>query len=261
MKNPLVSVVITSYNSGIYLEDCIKSIIEQTYKNWEIIYVDDASEDSTVESMKKCVIQNGLVNRVKMFRHINNHGYGAALYNSIEKCSGEIVAIVDSDDALSSKTAFEIMVSTHLSNPDASLVYSNYEECHDGLKPYRKVYCTSMKPGQSVLGKFTNGIYYGSDVVISHLKTFKKKYYDMTEKVNPLLKKAVDRDIVLKLEEVGKFIHIPNFLYYHRLHGKSISSSYKHKSKEYRDNIMKMKNDMYRSTWKRRQKQKQTQSS
>jgi len=255
-QNPLVSIVITSYNTGKYLEDCLNTIMSQNYKNWEIVYVDDASDDNSIELMKKYVIQHGIIDRVRLFRHVRNNGYGAALYNSIEQASGEIIAIVDSDDGLSCNNALDIMVKTHIANPDVSCIYSNYEECHAELKPYKKIHCTTMKEGQTALGKFANGKYYGSDVIISHLKTFKKKYYDMTEKVNPFLKKAVDRDIVLKLEEVGRMLHIPQFLYYHRLHSKSISSEWKHKSKEYKDNTIHMKTMMYRSAWERREKKK-----
>lgn len=255
-QNPLVSIVMTSYNTSKFIPECLDTIMSQTYKNWEIVYVDDASDDDSIEVFKKYVIQHGLIDRVIMFRYVANNGYGAGLFNSIEQASGEIIAIVDSDDGLSDRNALDIMVKTHIANPDVSLVYSNYEECRDDLKPYKKIHCTTLKPGQSVMGKFSNGKYYGSDVVISHLKTFKKRFYDMTEKVNPFLKKAVDRDIVLKLEEVGRIIHIPQFLYLHRIHSGSISSQWRNKPKEYRDSVVKMKTAMYRGAWERRQNKK-----
>lgn len=254
-ENPLVSIVITSFNTEKYLTDCINSILIQTYKNWEIVYVDDCSTDSTVEKMKELTIYNNIIDKVKMFRHLYNYGYGTSLYHSIKNTSGDIVAIVDSDDALMEKTALDLMVKAHQKNPDVSLVYSDYGEMHsDKTKIYKTIKCTPLKPGQSVLGKFKNGKYYGNDVIISHLKTFKKEYYDRTEGVNPKLKKAVDRDVVLKLEEVGKLLHIPHVLYGHRCHGGSISATFKRKSKEYKNDIMKMKMQMYESAHERRNK-------
>lgn len=255
LENPLVSIVVTSFNTEKYLADCINSILMQTYKNWEIIYVDDCSTDSTVEKMKELTIYNNIIDKVKMFRHLHNYGYGASLYHSIQKAIGDIIAIVDSDDALVENNALDLMVKAHQKNPDVSLVYSDYGETHsDKMKIYKIIKCTSLKPGQTVLGKFKNGKYYGSDVIISHLKTFKKEYYDMTEGVNPKLKKAVDRDIVLKLEEVGKLLHIPHILYGHRCHGGSISATFKHKSKEYKSEVMKMKIEMYEAAYNRRNK-------
>jgi glycosyltransferase involved in cell wall biosynthesis len=254
---PLVSIVTAAHNTEKYLEDYIKSILNQTYKNWEIVFVDDASTDKTVQKIKEIVIKNNIIDRVKLFRHADQYGYGCALHHCIEKSSGEIIAIVDSDDALSKENALELMVTTHINNPDASLVYSDYNECRDDLVPYKGINCTVLKPGQTVLGAFRNGKYMGTDVIISHLKTFKKSFYDMTEGVNPLLKKAVDRDIVLKLEEVGSLIHISKFLYLHRIHSTSISSLYRGKPREYKNEVIKMKTQMYREAWERRKKKKE----
>lgn len=250
--DPLVSIVTASYNTEKYLEDYLKSILKQTYKKWEIVFVDDASSDKSIEVFKKLVIRNGIVGKVRMFRHVKQYGYGCALYHTIQESKGELVAIIDSDDALDGDNALELMVNKHKEFPGASLVYSNYRECREDLSPYKNICCTTLKPGQSVLGKYSNGKYHGSDVVISHLKVFKKSFYDMTEGVNLRLKKAVDRDIVLKLEEVGDFVHIDDFLYLHRIHNTSISSAYRNKPREYKIEIMKMKMQMYEDAHKRR---------
>jgi glycosyltransferase involved in cell wall biosynthesis len=52
-NNPLVSVLIPTYNSALYIKDTLESILNQTYKNLEIIVIDDASKDSTVNIVKK----------------------------------------------------------------------------------------------------------------------------------------------------------------------------------------------------------------
>lgn len=252
-KKPLVSVVVTAYNSKPFLQDCLNSIYTQTYDNWEIIFVDDCSTDDTIGEFKKIVIQNEIFNKVRMYRHPENYGYGTSLYHSIEMSNGEIIAIVDSDDVLAVANAFDIMIKEHIKNPDASLIYSNYNEAKNDLGVFRKVQCTTLKPGQSVLGRFIGGKYGGNNIVISHLKTFKKSFYEKTEGVDPYLKKAVDRDIVLKLEEVGKLLHIPEYLYTHRIHTKSISNIYHSKSKMEREEIDRQKHEMYWKAYKRRQ--------
>jgi glycosyltransferase involved in cell wall biosynthesis len=250
---PLISVVVASYNTEPYLAESINSIITQTYENWQIIFVDDCSYDNSIETIKEIVIKNNIIDKVKLFRHAHNYGYGAALYHAIRKSDGEIIAIVDSDDALSKKTALQIMVDTHIKNPDVSMVYSNYESCRGELsKIFRKVTCTTLKPGETVLGPCKGGHYSGSHATISHLKTFKKSFYDKTEEVNPLLQKAVDRDITLKLEEVGPLLHIPDFLYIHRIHPSSISSSFRVKPREEKERIMNMKFKMYQDAYDRR---------
>ena len=52
-KEPLFSVLVANYNNGRYLEECLKSIFNQTYKNWEIIIVDDFSTDNSHDVYKK----------------------------------------------------------------------------------------------------------------------------------------------------------------------------------------------------------------
>lgn len=257
---PLVSIVITTYNTELYLADCINSIVTQTYPYWEIIHVDDGSRDGSIEKMKELAIKNKFSDRIRMFRHQKNYGYGAALYHSIQEATGDIVAIIDSDDGLVDNNALQLMVDAHLRHPNVSLVYSDYGECHDKLKIYKNIKCTTLKANQTVLGSFKNGEYQGSSIIISHLKTFKKSYYNLTEGVNPNLKKAVDRDIVLKLEEVGDLLHIPHILYAHRCHKDSISSTFKSQSKEYKNEVIKLKNEMYRSALARRQKNECTQA-
>ena len=52
-KNPLVSVIIANYNNAVFLDQCIKSILNQTYKNIEIIVVDDKSTDNSIDELYK----------------------------------------------------------------------------------------------------------------------------------------------------------------------------------------------------------------
>ncbi len=52
-QNPLVSVIINCHNGQEYLDNCIKSVLNQTYKNWEIIFFDNNSEDNSLKIIKK----------------------------------------------------------------------------------------------------------------------------------------------------------------------------------------------------------------
>jgi hypothetical protein len=145
------------------------------------------------------------------------------------------------------------MVAEHAEHPEASLVYSDFYECTDKLKPLFVFKNTPIKKGQTVLGHFTKaGTYKGSDVDVSHLKVFKKSFYNLTSGVNSTLLKAVDRDLVLKLEEVGKLVHVDEILYLHRMHDKSISYTYSQRSYKYKERVKKGKYNMYMEAWKRR---------
>jgi glycosyltransferase involved in cell wall biosynthesis len=93
MMNPLVSVVMPSYNSGKFIYKTIKSVISQTYDNWELVIVDNNSNDNTIQ-----IINSFQDKRIKTLT-INNHGIIAASRNlGIKKSNGELIAFLDSDD-------------------------------------------------------------------------------------------------------------------------------------------------------------------
>ena len=93
--NPFVSVLIPTYNSVEFVEDTVRSIINQTYKNIEIIIVDDASTDGTVEILKKLEKEE---KRIKLFLNEKNLGITDNMNNGIMKCEGKYIAILDGDD-------------------------------------------------------------------------------------------------------------------------------------------------------------------
>lgn len=90
----LVSVIIPVYNVEDYLEDCIKSVINQTYQYIEIILIDDGSTDKSSEICDKFALQD---NRIRII-HQDNKGLSAARNAGIDMCSGKYITFVDSDD-------------------------------------------------------------------------------------------------------------------------------------------------------------------
>ena len=252
--NPLVSIAVPAYNCSAFIQTCLRSVYIQTYTNWELIIVDDCSTDSTIEVIQKVITSYRLENKTKLFSHSINCGCGRTEKHAIEFGSGELVVILDSDDALSSPDVLNILVKAHQDNPDASLVYSDFYNCDSKLKPKRLRKCREMKDSESYLGEFRDSKYIDSHIFISHVKCFKRSFYNKTEGVDVTLLKAVDKDLVLKLEEVGKFVYIPIPLYYRRLHSNSISSSFKRKSKEERHKIDQLRIGMYEKARDRRMK-------
>lgn len=96
-NNPLISVIVPVYNVERYLKKCIRSIINQTYKNLEIILVDDGSSDN---SGKICDEFAQKDNRIKVI-HKTNGGQADARNKALDIMSGEWVSFVDSDDFIS----------------------------------------------------------------------------------------------------------------------------------------------------------------
>lgn len=95
MEKPLVSIITPSFNSAKFIVETIKSVQNQTYKNWEMIIVDDCSSDKTVSIIKEISSQD---NRIQLFQLDVNSGTGIARNTALAKASGKYIAFLDADD-------------------------------------------------------------------------------------------------------------------------------------------------------------------
>ena len=93
IRDDLVSVIIPVYNSEIYLEKCITSLLKQTYKNFELILIDDGSTDSSYEICKKYSLDS----RIHIYRK-ENGGVSSARNMGLNCAKGKYIFFVDSDD-------------------------------------------------------------------------------------------------------------------------------------------------------------------
>lgn len=91
----LVSVMIPAYNAENTIALAIKSLQYQTYSNWECVIVNDGSSDRTLEIVNDLA---SLDSRIKVFSFDQNKGRGAARQFALEKCTGELIAMLDADD-------------------------------------------------------------------------------------------------------------------------------------------------------------------
>lgn len=91
---PKVSVIIPSYNHEKYVAECIQSVLDQTYEDFEIVVTDDGSTDRTVE-----IIEGFTDARITLFKFPRNRGACIAANNCLQHASGQYVAVLSSDDA------------------------------------------------------------------------------------------------------------------------------------------------------------------
>ena len=91
-----ISVIVPVYNSEAYLENCLNSIIQQTYQNLEIILVNDGSTDGSAAICQRYKIQDP---RVKVY-HKPNGGVGSSRNRALEAVTGDYILFVDNDDWL-----------------------------------------------------------------------------------------------------------------------------------------------------------------
>lgn len=94
-KSPLVSVVMPAYNAESYIETAVRSVMEQTVRNWELIILDDGSRDGTCAIARRLAAEDG---RIRFLRNPENMGVAKTRNRGIALCAGQYVALLDSDD-------------------------------------------------------------------------------------------------------------------------------------------------------------------
>ena len=209
MIDPLVSVIVASYNNGPFLEDMIHSVLAQTYANWELVITDDASSDDSLAIVSRYTDDS----RIRLCRHAENMGAGAAFKTSMDNSTGEIIAMLGADDALKPE-ALEIIVDEHRKYPDAAMVVGGLVETDEQLSiTGQRVYQGPFGDNTTILEQ---GWAFGWD-------TFKRRFYDLTQGFERGQKRAVDQDLYFKMEAVGPVVFVEHFLYLYRQNSNGIS--------------------------------------
>ena len=95
-EEPLISIIIPVYNSGKYLSECLRSVVNQTYNNIEIILVNDGSTDNCQAIIYKFAAKDGRITPISQ----SNQGVQIARNNGVKIAKGEYIAFIDSDDII-----------------------------------------------------------------------------------------------------------------------------------------------------------------
>jgi glycosyltransferase involved in cell wall biosynthesis len=134
---PLVSVVIGSYNAGKYLRESLMSVLEQTYTNLEIVLIDDGSTDESVDNVKD------LTDSRLTIHHQHNQGRSATLNRAIELVRGKYYVIHDADD-VSHPRRIERLVRAMEANAALAGVFSGHELIINGRRVAPR--CRAISP-------------------------------------------------------------------------------------------------------------------
>lgn len=134
MKEDLVSIITPTYNCEKFIAETIESVINQTYKNWEMIIVDDCSTDNTKEIVEK--YQKKFEN-IKYVILNENSGAAIARNTALKMAKGKYIAFLDSDD-LWNNEKLEKQIKFMKDN-NYSFTYTNYEEIDENSNSLHKI--------------------------------------------------------------------------------------------------------------------------
>jgi len=210
---PLVSVVIPTRNRAELLAAAVRSVLDQTYRNFELIIVDDASEDGTREMVARLSDP-----RIRYIRHDAVKGGGAARNTGIRSSRGEYISFLDDDDEwLPSK--LELQVGYLERKRSADVVYTGLSVRElDSGKPAGKV--VPLKRGDIFADLLAgNCVGTASSVIL------RRDCLDTGDLFDENLPSCQDWDMWLKLSKSCRFDYISEPLVVYHLHGKRITSS------------------------------------
>lgn len=206
MEKGLVSVVIPAYNVEKYLEKCVCSLLKQTYKNYEIIIIDDGSTDKTFEVSKMLELRNS---KVKAF-HQENQGVSVARNQGMQYASGNYYLFVDADDYVSQKYVEALIYCVNKADMAMVGYTSKTNELEENLDDDVCIICAKSMRNQILCGVAYDGYLWNkifrSDIVKQNGMKFEKNVTVWE-----------DMFFVLEYLKCSKKVHIiKNKLYYYR---------------------------------------------
>ncbi len=204
---PLISVLIPTYNCEAYVYDALKSVLDQTYTNFECIIIDDCSTDKTVN-----IIKSFNDERIQLIIKSKNSGYTNSLNQGLTIANGKYIARMDGDD-ISLPNRFEKQVEVLESNSDIVVCGSIFQiidsetiikapEHHEAIK-------TELLK-ESCIGHPTSMI----------RKSILDKY---TIRYDTSYEPAEDYDLWVRLSQKGKLYNIQEVLFKYRVHDNQVS--------------------------------------
>lgn len=136
--NPLVSVIMPAYNAAPFIEEAISSVIAQTVTDWELIVIDDCSQDDTCRIISEFVQKD---HRIHLLRNAANMGVAKTRNRGMDLCRGQYVALLDSDDYWKPQLLEKMLVRAEETGAD--IIYCSYKlvneqgekVCNDFLVP------------------------------------------------------------------------------------------------------------------------------
>lgn len=218
-NHKLVSVIIPTYNNAKFINEAINSVLKQTYKNFEIIVVDDGSTDNTKRILESYIKGNEI-----KYIYQENKGTSSAKNAGIKNSRGEYIKFLDSDDLLLPE-CLKLQIDFLERNKNFDIVYSNFYYFDNTGQKF--VFANHLKNADKIrpTGDLLPYLLYGNFIAINTL-LFKKEVMDKVGFFNEELSHHEDLEYLLRIAiKKIKFGYIHQFLASCYLRSDSLSTN------------------------------------
>jgi glycosyltransferase involved in cell wall biosynthesis len=204
----LVSIVLPTHNGARYIEQSINSCLNLTYRNWELVIVDDGSTDDTPSKIARYADD-----RIRVIRHAMNRGLSAALNTGFASARGDFLTWT-SDDNYYRPVALERMLTFLREHPEVDFVYADYEFVDEaGVRAY---YFEVQPPLEGLLhGNCVGGCF-----------LYRRRVYEVVGRYAEDIALAEDYDYWLRVSISFRMAPLHENLYCYRLHAQSLTSRF-----------------------------------
>ena len=207
MLTPKVSVLMTTYNAGRLLQEAVQSVVEQSFSDWELVVVDNASTDASTENLEFTDA------RIRYIKLEANVGRTPALNIGLFACVGEYVAILDADD-LCHPSRLGVQSEFLDTNISHSLIGSEYETIDEGGRRIKMHSCAaSSKEVKTSLGH--------TNVIAHSTVMYRRNLAIETAGYDESFSYAQDFEMTLRLMKLGEVEILPECLSSIRIHPNS----------------------------------------
>lgn len=201
-----------AFNVEQYVENAIESILNQTYRNFEFVIIDDNSTDSTFDIIKRFKKKDG---RIILIRNEKNMGVTKSLNKGVKFSKGKYIVRMDADD-WSYPDRFKSQIKLMEDNPEVVVSGSNIEVCNSQLKTmYVRKYHQSDPSIRKHLFRYSP---------FAHPATIWKTEVLMRELYNEKINICQDYELYFRVGIIGKFMNINKTLLKLRMHDQSVST-------------------------------------
>ncbi len=216
---PPLSITVLNYNYAHFLPRCLDSILAQTFKDFEVLLINDCSKDNSLEVIRPYLADP----RIRLIDHVENKGFAHSLKEGSEGSQSPFLTVVSADDWVLDPTAFEKQMALIRSDPDIAFVFTGYgcyrtdDECTVVMRPGAASY---VKPGIEVF----------QDIIIDraplHSGTvIRRSAYEKIGGYDVNTRYAIDTKMWAGLCHTGKVGYIDEVLHAYRIHEKNMSKN------------------------------------
>ncbi|HYM65449.1 MAG TPA: glycosyltransferase family 2 protein [Candidatus Sulfotelmatobacter sp.] len=214
---PLISVILPVHNSATTLAESVSSILNQTYKDFEIVAIDDFSKDNSLSVLKGLKKKN---KKLRVYKNVKRYGIGITLNRALKKAKGNYITFMDSDD-ISSPNRLKKQLNFLLNNKEVVAVGSQVTFIDERSKKIGR----SDFPTENdlIYQNPLHGISMQFETVLINKTILPKDILRFHTGSNPF----VYSDLLMKIAPYGKYANLKEFLHFHRNNPKTYLSDVK----------------------------------